>query len=216
MSEDQSKFVDFQKVRVQESSDEIPSGSMPRSIDIVLRHEAVEIAKAGDKTLFTGTLIVVPDVAQLSGSGGRTQMRGNTPRDAGYSQEGVTGLKSLGVRDLTYKLNFLATTVQPADARLGIINVRDEEATPEKVVEELSEAEREELIAMKDDGHPNESITLAFEVRTSHAHTRCPLRRGQAIVLAPAALRPWLARPAHAWPARDLQTISRRSSDDLP
>lgn len=151
---DQSKFVDFQKVRVQESSDEIPSGSMPRSVDIILRHEAVEYAKAGDKALFTGTLIVVPDVSQLSGSGGRTQMqtRGSQRRDtAGYSQEGVTGLKALGVRDLTYKLAFLGSTVQPADHKEGVINVRDEEATPESVVDELTDAEREELIAMKDD-----------------------------------------------------------------
>jgi DNA replication licensing factor MCM6 len=42
---------------------------LTRSLDIVLRHEAVEHAKAGDKAVFTGTLIVVPDVASLSGGG---------------------------------------------------------------------------------------------------------------------------------------------------
>lgn len=83
---DQSKFVDFQKVRVQESSEEIPSGSMPRSIDIVLRHEAVELAKAGDCSVFTGTLVVVPDVSQLSSAGGRAQMNTRGPqRTEGYS-----------------------------------------------------------------------------------------------------------------------------------
>jgi DNA replication licensing factor MCM6 len=49
-----SHFVDWQKIRVQENSDEIPSGSMPRSMDIILRHEEVEKAKAGDSCLFTG------------------------------------------------------------------------------------------------------------------------------------------------------------------
>ena len=36
------------------------------SVEIVLRAEAVEAAQAGDKCDFTGTLIVVPDVSQLS------------------------------------------------------------------------------------------------------------------------------------------------------
>lgn len=33
---------------------------------MVLRAEAVEVAQAGDKCAFTGTLIVVPDVGSLS------------------------------------------------------------------------------------------------------------------------------------------------------
>lgn len=44
-----SVFVDWQRLRVQENADEIPPGSMPRSLDVVLRGEAVEKAKAGDK-----------------------------------------------------------------------------------------------------------------------------------------------------------------------
>lgn len=35
-------------------------------MEVVLRAEAVEVAQAGDKCDFTGTLIVVPDVRQLS------------------------------------------------------------------------------------------------------------------------------------------------------
>jgi DNA replication licensing factor MCM6 len=63
---DQSVFVDWQRLRVQENADEIPPGSMPRCIDVILRNEIVESAKAGDKVVFTGTLLVVPDV--LGGS----------------------------------------------------------------------------------------------------------------------------------------------------
>lgn len=148
---DQSKFVDFQKVRIQESSDEIPSGSMPRSVDIILRHEVVEMAKAGDKCAFTGTLMVCPDVAQLSASRGRVELQTRGAQREGHSQEGITGLKNLGVRDLTYKMIFLGSTVSPLDSRLGAINVRDETATTESVVNELTQAERMELISMKDD-----------------------------------------------------------------
>ena len=42
------------------------------SVEIILRAEAVEQAQAGDKCDFTGTLIVVPDVSQLSTPGTST------------------------------------------------------------------------------------------------------------------------------------------------
>lgn len=40
---DKSKFVDFQRIRVQENSNEIPAGSMPRSIDVIVRNEQVAL-----------------------------------------------------------------------------------------------------------------------------------------------------------------------------
>jgi DNA replication licensing factor MCM6 len=58
----QSIFVDWQKIRVQEVSSDIPAGSMPRSIDIIMRGDIVDMAKPGDKSIFTGTLVVVPDI----------------------------------------------------------------------------------------------------------------------------------------------------------
>ncbi|OJJ62119.1 hypothetical protein ASPSYDRAFT_145111 [Aspergillus sydowii CBS 593.65] len=110
-----STFVDWQKVKLQESSHEIPTGSMPRTMDIILRGEMVDRVKAGERSIFTGTLIVIPDVSQLGLPGVRpeavrdnTSFRGN---DAGGS--GVSGLKALGVRDLTYRLAFLSCMVTP-------------------------------------------------------------------------------------------------------
>ncbi|RCI08908.1 hypothetical protein L249_4929 [Ophiocordyceps polyrhachis-furcata BCC 54312] len=110
-----STFVDWQKVRIQENSSEIPTGSMPRTLDVILRGEIVDRAKAGEKCVFTGALIVVPDISQLGLPGVKTTSvrddRG-LPRgaaDAGGS--GVTGLKALGVRDLSYRLAFLACMV---------------------------------------------------------------------------------------------------------
>lgn len=44
-------------------------GLMIFSVEVILRAEAVEHAQAGDKCDFTGTLIVVPDIAQLSTPG---------------------------------------------------------------------------------------------------------------------------------------------------
>lgn len=108
----QSSFVDWQKVRVQENSGEIPTGSMPRTLDVILRGEIVERAKAGEKCIFTGTLIVVPDVSMLGLPGLKAQaMRDSKNAPRGSNDAGVTGLKSLGVRDLTYRLAFLACMV---------------------------------------------------------------------------------------------------------
>ena len=68
------KFVDWQRVRVQENADEVPAGSLPRSMDVILRHEIVEEARAGDKAIFTGTLLVVPEVAPKNMAGDRTSL----------------------------------------------------------------------------------------------------------------------------------------------
>lgn len=113
-----SKFVDWQKIRVQENANEIPSGSMPRSIDVILRHDAVERAKAGDRCVLTGMLIVVPDVSQIKLPGGAVtslRERGNSQQFRG---DGVQGLKQLGVRQLTYRLCFLACSVQSLNAKV--------------------------------------------------------------------------------------------------
>ena len=97
---------------------------MPRSLDVILRSELVERAKAGDKCVFTGTFIVVPDVSQLGLPGGnkaqlmREASKGN-PGTGGVGG-GVTGLKSLGVRDLQYKTAFLACMVHDSDGRVGL------------------------------------------------------------------------------------------------
>ena len=87
----------------------------------------VEKAKAGDKSVFTGTFIVVPDVAQLGLPGVNAEMmrqagggRGGTGGFGGASM-GVSGLKALGVKDLTYKTAFLACMVQSADTKVGIL-----------------------------------------------------------------------------------------------
>jgi DNA replication licensing factor MCM6 len=118
----QSVFVDWQKVRIQENSSEIPTGSMPRTMDVILRGEMVDRAKAGEKCVFTGTLIVIPDVSQFRSPGSRVQAsrdNANAPRGADAGGTGVSGLRDLGVRDLTYRLAFLACMVLPDTSTPG-------------------------------------------------------------------------------------------------
>ncbi|KAJ7087381.1 MCM2/3/5 family-domain-containing protein [Mycena crocata] len=159
---DTSRFTDWQKVRIQENPSEIPTGSMPRSLDVILRSELVERAKAGDKCVFTGTFIVVPDVSQLGLPGGnaaqlqRESNKGGGGAPTGGIGGGVTGLKSLGVRDLQYKTAFLACMVNDSDRRDGT-NVRGEEDLGEDsgqaFIETLTGPEFDELTSMINGEH---------------------------------------------------------------
>ncbi|CCJ30947.1 unnamed protein product [Pneumocystis jirovecii] len=89
----QSSFVDWQKVRIQENNSEIPTGSMPRTLDVILRGEIVERVKAGDKCLFTGSLIVIPDISQLGLPGIRPEAMRNT-RGSGRVRDGFSGRRA--------------------------------------------------------------------------------------------------------------------------
>ncbi|KAI9518640.1 Zygotic DNA replication licensing factor mcm6-B [Dissostichus eleginoides] len=147
-----SKFIDFQKVRVQETQAELPRGSIPRSLEIVLRAEAVEMAQAGDRCDFTGTLIVVPDVSQLTTPGVRAETSTRVPGGPqGFEVDGLKGLKALGVRELSYRLAFLACNVAPTNPRFGGKELRDEEQTAESIKSQMTEKEWEKVFEMSQD-----------------------------------------------------------------
>ena len=48
---------------------QIPGGSLPRTMDVILRSNNTDRAKPGDRMVFTGMLAVCPDIASLSGPG---------------------------------------------------------------------------------------------------------------------------------------------------
>jgi len=162
-----SEFVDWQKLRVQENSDEIPPGSMPRSIDVIVRNEMVERAKAGDKCVFTGSMVVIPDGSALarSGEAPRAMGRRSGPSDAATGGGGgVSGLKALGVKELTYRTCFVANCVLPTDALarisgadsqaiasllFGNQSLENHEPTAEEVVMEFTRKERDDIRDMK-------------------------------------------------------------------
>ncbi|XP_054707129.1 zygotic DNA replication licensing factor mcm6-like [Uloborus diversus] len=123
-----SRFVDFQRVRIQETQAELPRGSIPRSVEVILRAEAVEMAQPGDRIDFIGSLIVVPDVSQLAIPGVRAESSARHKGMEGFETEGVRGLKSLGVRELSYKTAFLATTVIPTEIRTSAVEMLSTEA----------------------------------------------------------------------------------------
>ena len=128
-------FGDWQKLRIQENANEIPVGCMPRTVEVVARNDAVEVAKPGDRVVVTGCPIVVPEVAKLFNVLNRREVQRslsgaqrNMMEDAQLQNlEGATGLKALGVRDLNYKMCFLATTIADAtgDERQMLDAARD-------------------------------------------------------------------------------------------
>lgn len=157
LSIEESTFADWQKLRVQENSNDIPAGSMPRSIDVILRNSMVESCKPGDKCILIGSLIVLPDVTSLLKPGEKIQhqlKREAVRKEEQKPMDGVSGLKNLGIRDMTYKLIFSAQFVDFVDGRDN-----QRHGIKEKNNMNLENAHYEKIMWMKDD--PNIYSKLA-------------------------------------------------------
>ena len=158
---EESTFVDWQRARVQEAADEVPPGCLPRTLEVILRNDAVEAARPGDQAIFTGALVAVPDVAAITAPGERTEARQGGVPGGGGGDGGVTGPRFLGVRELTYHLAFLATGVEDASSRRtgsaaaalgGAGSVAPGSAsleTPASVIASLTDAEAADLELMR-------------------------------------------------------------------
>jgi len=150
---DQCTYVDWQRLRVQENADEIPAGSMPRCIDVICRNEIVENAKAGDKIVFVGSVAVIADTTGL-GRAGETSVSGKTTgRGDSSAGDGVTGLRRLGVKEMTYKLIFIASNILPSD----------EGSVAERIVEMITGGNA----AGEDHTDPNESLDMRLATQQS-------------------------------------------------
>lgn len=158
---EKSLFVDFQKIRIQETQAELPRGCIPRSVEIILRSELVETVQAGDRYDFTGTLIVVPDVGVLNMPGAKADM--GSRHKPGDGPDGVSGLKELGTRELNYRMSFLACSVQATTARFGGTDLPMSEVTAEDMKKQMTDAEWNKVYEMsKDRNLYNHLITSLF------------------------------------------------------
>lgn len=147
---EKSTFVDWQRIRLQENASEIPPGSMPRTMDVILRNDNVESAKAGDRVVLSGSLIVIPDAVSLARAGERAQV---APKGGpALRADGVSGSKQFGVRELVYRLAFLACHVASAEAKPGSSMLRSEEEDDEPMevlLQSFTKEEREQIKQMK-------------------------------------------------------------------
>ncbi|XP_041985314.1 DNA replication licensing factor Mcm6 [Aricia agestis] len=160
---DKSVFVDFQKIRVQETQAELPRGCIPRSLEVILRAEAVESVQAGDRYDFTGTLIVVPDVGSLSMPGAKAELTTRTRQANEGQMEGIKGLKALGVRELHYRTAFLACSVQATSRRFGTADLITDDMTTEDMRKQMTDKEWDKVYEMSRDRNLyNNLITSLF------------------------------------------------------
>ncbi|EDR29574.1 DNA replication licensing factor mcm6, putative [Entamoeba dispar SAW760] len=135
---DKSVFTDWQKVKVQECSNEIPSGCLPRSIDVILRGENVEQVRPGQTCTFVGILIAAPDTTRLSVGRNVTAVQEKEKKRPGELEQGIKGLNDLGVRELVYKLSFICNCIQQSEKSVN--NEIDKPLTKEELerVKEIS------------------------------------------------------------------------------
>nr|MDO8079706.1 minichromosome maintenance protein MCM [Candidatus Freyarchaeota archaeon] len=65
---EESKFIDWQKIRIQEKPEELPPGQLPRSLDAILIDDVVDIARPGDRITLAGILHSTPETTPRGGS----------------------------------------------------------------------------------------------------------------------------------------------------
>jgi len=58
---EKSVMVDWQRIVLQERPEEVPPGQLPRSIEVVLQDELVDVARPGDRITVVGIVRVRPD-----------------------------------------------------------------------------------------------------------------------------------------------------------
>lgn len=63
---EESKFVDWQKITIQEKPEDLPPGQMPRSVTILLTNDLVDTVRPGDRVATVGVLQSIPDFSQKS------------------------------------------------------------------------------------------------------------------------------------------------------
>lgn len=81
-------------------------------MDIIIRNEMVETVRPGDKAVFVGSIIVIPDMAAFAVPGERTLLQAKGAPSSAPPGKGVSGISTVGARELHYKLAFLASNVQ--------------------------------------------------------------------------------------------------------
>jgi len=63
---EESKFIDWQKITIQERPEDLPPGQMPRSVTIMLTNDLVDTVRPGDRVSVIGVLKSAPDFSQKS------------------------------------------------------------------------------------------------------------------------------------------------------
>ncbi|MEM1537291.1 MAG: minichromosome maintenance protein MCM [Candidatus Nezhaarchaeales archaeon] len=66
---DESRFIDWQRLTLQERPEELPPGQLPRSIEVIVRDDLVDTVRPGDRVTLTGILELRQEVTPKGGRG---------------------------------------------------------------------------------------------------------------------------------------------------
>jgi replicative DNA helicase Mcm len=80
ISPEQSKFIDFQMVRLQELPEDLPPGQLPHYLDVTVLQDLVDNARPGDRIILTGIVRIEQEyIASMRGKSGiyRLRVQGN-------------------------------------------------------------------------------------------------------------------------------------------
>ncbi|EPY23243.1 hypothetical protein AGDE_12927 [Angomonas deanei] len=78
---------------MQEDANNIPAGCMPRTMEVIVRGDAVEVAKPGDRVVAVGCPIVVPEVMKLLNQANRREVQRQTTTGQRAQQEAQADLE---------------------------------------------------------------------------------------------------------------------------
>jgi replicative DNA helicase Mcm len=80
ISPEQSKFIDFQMVRLQELPEDLPPGQLPHYLDVTVLQDLVDNARPGDRVILTGIVRIEQEhIPAMRGKSGiyRLRIQGN-------------------------------------------------------------------------------------------------------------------------------------------
>ena len=128
LNEKFSTFVDFQKISVQELTEENISGDIPRTIEVILRDKMVDSVKPGQKVNLIGEVILLPDVSQLM-----LPQNKSIPSLTGASDlNSMRRRRTINFKDLNYKFGFLAYNVEQEKGESNDFKIIDENIIKEE------------------------------------------------------------------------------------
>ncbi len=108
----QSRYVDFQILRIQELPEELPPGQLPQFFDVNVEGDIVNTARPGDRVVLTGIVRAVPDYAlgQVRTRLFRSQIdcnhvevKGKEPEQVQVTKEDETLIKSIASSSDAYE-----------------------------------------------------------------------------------------------------------------
>lgn len=99
-------FSNWQKLTIQESTEEIPKGSLPRNIDVIVRNELCEQIQPGSHCVFTGYLVIVDEI-------NNSRMPNNTlvSELQGENNNDTKTRRSTNLKEMNFKFNFIGIEI---------------------------------------------------------------------------------------------------------